>query len=176
MEITNITNDTKKIADFYRVYRNYFPIYERDALESIKQLAYNAAKVKNWNYNIIQITDEGDFVGGLIYDYFTDINIIVIEFVFITEKFRGKSIVKQLLSYLERTMPDATILGEVEQNSPNVEFWQNKGFSVISTDYIQPKISQTQKPFDGLVLMSNKHIDNLDDVIQNHYWKYCFIK
>ena len=176
MKIENITNNNNQIADFYQFYKNYFPLHERDTLESVKQLAYNAAKIKNWDYNIVKITDNGDFVGGLIYDCFSDINVIVIEFVFIVENYRHKSIIKKLLHYLEQIMPDASIIVEVEQNSPNIDFWNDKGFSVISTDYVQPKISNDQKPFDGLVLMSNKHIDNLDDVIKNHYWKYCFIK
>ena len=176
MKLLNITNNDKQIDVFYDFYKNYFPPFERDTIQSIKKLSRNSSKITDWYYNIIEITDNDNFVGGLIYDYFMDINVIVIEFVFIVETYRHKSIIKKMLNYLEQKMPDAVILGEVEQNSPNVEFWKNKGFSVISTDYIQPKISQTQKPFDGLVLMSNKHINNLDDVIKNHYWKYCFIK
>ena len=175
IKLFNISNDDEKIADFYQFYKNYFPPHERDTLESMLQLAHNSAKNTDWDYNIIEIADESSFIGGLVYDYFKDINVIVIEFIFIIEKFRSKSIVRQVFDYLEKKIPDVVILVEVDKDSPNIDFWRKKGFSIIQTDYIQPKISNNEKPFDGLVLMSNKPITNLQDVIQNHYWKYCFL-
>ncbi len=175
MELLNITYNNKEIAVFYDFYKKYFPSFERDTLESMKKLAFNSKNTKEWNYNIIKIIDNHNFVGGLVYDYFSDINVIIIEFVFITETYRNKSIVKKLMQFIEQKTPNAAIIGEVEKDSANIKFWQNKGFSIISTDYIQPKINDKEKPFGGLVLMSNKPIINLQDVIKNHYWKYCFL-
>ena len=175
MQISNITNDTKKIDAFYEFYKNYFPAPERDTLESMKKLSLNSATTKNWDYNIIEIKNKDSFVGGMIYDWFSDIDLLIIEYIFILENYRNQSIAKQVISNLAHKKQNATILIEVEKDAPSKDFWKKLEFSVISTDYIQPKISKNQKSFDGLILMSNKNISDLQDVLQNHYWKYSFL-
>lgn len=76
---------------------------------------------------------------------------------------------------LKHKIPNITILIEVEKNGFAKTFWEKMDFSVVSENYIQPPISKNQKSFDGLVLMSNKPVKNLKDILKNHYWKYSFL-
>lgn len=175
MKFQNITNDVQKIADFYGFYKKYFPPKERDTLSNMKKLAQNASSVPKWEYTIIEVIDKGKKVGGIIYDWFSDINVLIIEFVFIAEAYRHHKIAKRLVNRLKHKIPNITILVEVEKDGFAKPFWEKMDFSVISETYIQPAISKDQKSFDGLILMSNKPVKNLKNILKNHYWKYSFV-
>ena len=175
MKFLNITRDEQKITDFYHFYKRYFPANERETLSNMKTLARNAAAVVDWKYVIVEVSDEGEKVGGIIYDWFSDINVLIIEFVFIAEAYRHHQIARRLIERLKHKIPDITILIEVEKDGFARPFWNKMGFSVVSENYIQPPISKTQKSFDGLILMSNKPIKNLKSILKDHYWKYAFL-
>ena len=175
MQFKNITDDEQKIASFYDFYKNYFPPEERDTLTNMKKLAKKSLKVPEWEYTIIEVIDKEEKVGGIIYDWFSDINVLIIEFVFIAEAYRHHKIAKRLIDRLKHKIPNITILIEVEKDGLAKPFWEKINFSVISENYIQPPISKEQKSVGGLVLMSNKPIKNLKNILKNYYWKYSFL-
>lgn len=45
---------------------------------------------------------------------------------------------------------------------------------VENYDYVQPPINEGNVPFDGLKLMCDGQIQDIDDLLVNHYWKYSF--
>lgn len=175
MKFQNITGNVQRINDFYHFYKKYFPPMERDTLSNIKRLIQNASTVSEWEYTIVEVLDKEEKVGGIIYDWFSDINVLIIEFVFIAEAYRHRKIAKRLVERLKHKIPNTTILIEVEKNGFAKTFWEKMDFSIVSDNYIQPPISKNQKSFDGLVLMSNKPVKNLKDILKNHYWKYSFL-
>jgi len=175
MRFLNITNDEQKITAFYSFYKKYFPPQERDTLHNMKALAQKSVSIPGWTYVIQEVMDKDEPVGGLIYDWFSDINVLIIEFVFIAKAYRHHRIAQRLIERLIHKIPDITILIEVEKESPAKEFWRKIGFSALRTPYIQPPISKDQKAFDGLMLMSNKPVKNLKNILHNHYWKYAFL-
>ena len=176
MEIQNITNNNQKITAFYSIYKKYFPTSERETLANMKKLAKASSTVSNWDYTILELTnEENSIAGGVVYDWFSDINVIVIEYIFTLEAFRHKKIARNLVYFIKQKTPNAIVLIEVEKNGLSKPFWEKLGFFVISEDYIQPPISKKEKSFDGLVIMSNTVIKNLDHILKNYYWKYSFL-
>ena len=175
MRFSYITKDNERIKDFYNFYKQYFPIEERDTLSTMKKLAINSAKISEWDYAIIEITDKENKVGGLIYDWFPEIHTLIIEFIFVAEEYRHRKVAKRLVSRLKNKMPDITIIVETEKNGEARKFWKRLGFFPQHYNYSQPALHKNQECFDGLILMSNKKIKNLKNIIENYYWKYAFL-
>lgn len=176
MRFQNITKDEQRIVGFYNFYKQYFPPQERETLANMKKLAKMWSNTPDWKYAIIEVVDKEEKVAGIIYDWFSDINVLIIEFVFVSENYRHHKIATRLLNRLRSKIPNITILIEVEKDGFAKPFWEKMNFSVISKKYIQPPVSKNQESFDGLLLMSDRPIKNLKDILENHYWKYSFIK
>lgn len=175
MRFTNITKDSKKIRDFYNFYKQYFPIEERDTLSTIKKLAINSTKISAWEYVIIEITDKENKVGGLIYDWFPEVHTLIIEFIFIAKEYRNHKIAQRLVERLKNKIPDLTIIVETEKNGEAKNFWAKLGFKQQKYTYIQPALHKNKEGFKGLILMSNKKVKNLKNILENYYWKYSFL-
>jgi len=174
MRFSNITKVSEKIKDFYDFYKQYFPIEERDSLSTMKKLATNSTKISAWDYAIIEITDKEKKVGGLIYDWFPEVDTLVIEFIFVAEEYRHHKIAKRLVERLVHKIPTVTIIVETEKDGDAKNFWKRLGFKQQRYTYIQPALHKNKEGFAGLMLMSNKKVKNLKNILENYYWKYCF--
>ena len=99
---------------------------------------------------------------------------MIIEFIFIAEEYRRHKIAKRLVERLKNKIPDLTIIVETEKNGEAKNFWEKLDFKQQKYTYIQPALHKNKESFNGLILMSNKKVKNLKNILENYYWKYSF--
>ncbi|MGI6787847.1 MAG: GNAT family N-acetyltransferase [Acholeplasmataceae bacterium] len=207
-KITLESVKTKELLSrFYiSVYLPNFPdINERESLDSLiyyLEKQESGLNGKN-NYHIIIGTIGDEIVGGIIGDYFEEINSGVIEFVVVNEKYRMKNNGKKLVNEMIRIFnEDANRNGHKEINYVFIEaenqlivpeellfeaklstnFWKSQKFQVLDFDYIQPIIGQDKQPVEHLylgALVVNAKLDEnsiKNDVVKKfliNYAKYA---
>lgn len=151
---------------------------ERESLSNMKR--YLALKESGFygrnNYHIVLVERGGELLGGIVSDYLAEPNTGVIEFLFISPKFRGLGFGKALLEQAEHLfridarMRTARPLKAVvaEMNDPfrrpstpdNMDpferalIWAGWGFGKLELPYVQPALSRNQAPGRGLVLLA----------------------
>ncbi|HEY7238247.1 MAG TPA: GNAT family N-acetyltransferase [Burkholderiales bacterium] len=169
-----------ELSRFYRrAYVREFPDPdERESLANMKR--YLRLKAQGWygrnNYHIVLAELEGEPIGGSVLDYVAEPNAGIIEFLFIGAEHRlkglGKSLLDETARILERdahtaaAKPLAAIVAEM--NDPfrpsdtldNLDpfercaMWGKWGFGKLGFPYVQPALSRSQKPVEGLALIA----------------------
>ncbi len=165
------------LSQFYvDVYLDNFPDpNERETLDNFLMYLQNDASGKNGknHYHILIATLNDEIVGGIIGDYFHEINSGVFEFLVINEKLRRKRAGSRLIEEMENIFNiDARKHGYknvdyifIETEHPNkveealkpmaletVNFWHKQKFSAIDFNYLQPSIDTGKKEVSHLIL------------------------
>lgn len=168
----NDTNSMKLFGYFYNhIYVKSFPdINKRESLENIVDfLTKKQNKLYgNNNYHILIIHDDINIMGGIIFDYFSNSNSGVIEFICIEENFKRKGLATILYNKaINMINEDARkisytnvdfIFCEIDDvnnqtTDPSfIHFWKNKGFKKLEFKYIQPSLSVEKTDVDNLNL------------------------
>jgi GNAT superfamily N-acetyltransferase len=179
-EICSSAADLALLERFYRkVYIREFPdADERESLANMKR--YLRLKAQGWygrnNYHIVLAELDGEPIGGSVFDYLAQPNAGVIEFLFIDAAHRltgfGKSLLEETARVLERdaraaeAQPLAAIVAEMNdpfrpgETPDNLDpfvrcaMWGKWGFSKIHFPYVQPALSERQRPVEGLALIA----------------------
>jgi Acetyltransferase (GNAT) family len=178
-ELTTDVDDQVRLAAFYKdVYEKEFPDSdERESLANITE--YLALKAKGWygrnGYHVIVAYREDTIVGGCILDYLTRASGGVIEFLFTVTAARGGGVGGALLKEAERLlaldaqgagnrlewiaaeMNDPFVVPEVPDNMDpflRARIWDAWGFGALDCPYVQPALSEQQRPAQGLLLIA----------------------
>ncbi len=178
-ELTASANDRARLEVFYAdVYEREFPDPdERESLANIE--AYLELKENGWygrnNYHVVVAYRNDEIVGGCILDYLAEPNAGMIEFLFTVPAVRGGGIGHALLTEAERLAAvDARRVGQAlqwmaaEMNDPFVpakvrddmdafqraRIWGHWGFGALDCPYVQPALSDEQRPAEGLMLIA----------------------
>ena len=175
MIILEITDKSELFEPLFNVYTQYFPEIERNTLESVKGYLHECSYNRFWDYLcLVALTDDGIIAGGLYLNVFYDIKAIVMEFLFVKEKYRDLHVATGLMDYVNKQFPNFCNVIEVEKDNPVQNFWTKMGFKKSDFEYVQPPIVEGRKDYDGLMLMVKGECADLDNVIREHYWKYAF--
>ncbi len=133
------------------------------------------------NYHILLLTENERPVGAAVSDYLAIPNTGFIEFLIVAEDCRGRGFGSRLLAKTEEALKsDARRNHEsnltaiiIELNDPfrtstnkdnfdpfeRVHVWDNWGFRRLEFPYVQPALSDEQKPVPGLILAAKPLID-----------------
>lgn len=172
MTILDVTHNEKLEKIVFHEYVRHFPVIEQNTMDTIRE--YKTKYKFGAFYKIIGIFDEcWNCIGGCYYWLFSDINTMVIEFIFIQEHHRGKGLSTKILEQIVENK-NLLIVIEVDKGSSAESYWSKLGFSPIDYEYIQPAIVNGNPEYHGLRIWSNVTDFDIEEVIKNHYWKYAF--
>ena len=141
-----------------------------NTLDSIR--SYRQFKPLGAIYHSIGLFDNnGNCCGGCYYWDFFDIQVSIVEFIFVAQDHRGQGLSDALLKHVAFPM-----VIEVDDGGSAEPYWKRHGFRKIDYDYVQPPIVEENEEFSGLNLWTNSPNEiDVDDVLKNHYWKYAFV-
>lgn len=172
MNISTITPNDIDFKPLFNFYCQFFPQIERNTYESL--CGYYSLTDEIYEYETIICKDLDRIIAGCYINIFKDINICFIEFIFVDQSYREQGIANKILNYLREHHSNPIFMIEVEKDGNAQRFWRHIGFKDLDYNYVQPPIVDGNKPFDGLKLMASGNVQNIDDVLINHYWKYSF--
>lgn len=169
------TYSMKLLGSFYNhIYVKSFPdINKRESLENI--IDFLTKKYDNLygnnNYHILILHNDMNIMGGIIFDYFSESNSGVIEFICISESFKRNGLASILYNKaIDMINQDAKniffinadfIFCEIDYITPEQEdlsyihFWNKKGFKKLDFKYIQPPLSAEKDAVETLHLIVN---------------------
>jgi len=176
------------LSRFYvSIYLNNFPDEnERETLDNFIQYLNNEKEGKNGrnHYHILICTIEGEIAGGIISDYFEEINSAVFEFIVVNEKYRRKHVGARLIDemtnilnndsnkynhnnvdyiFIETENP-TEVHDEIKSKATQtVEFWRRQRFLAIDFKYIQPSIGSGKQAVEHLFLAVKLCKPSLDE-------------
>lgn len=175
-----VSPSSPTLADFYNgLYAESFPdSNERESLENMQN--YLSLKNRGWygknNYHIlVGRNDAGKIISGAVIDYLANPNAGVLEFVTVEKTARQKGVGKNMLARIEELLssdaagngmngvdfiiaevenPAKLSPGETHQFDPvlRLGIWRKLGFKAFDFPYVQPALSENQKPVDYLFL------------------------
>jgi hypothetical protein len=173
-------NDRKSIELLSKFYvgiymGNFTDNNERESLDNLLHYLENEqlGKIEKNHYHILLATIGEEVVGGIVANYFDDINSGVIEFLVVDEKFRRKNIGNNLIegmtnilnrdSFHHKSKGIDYIFIEVDHPklvdpviSPKakktIAFWHKQRFLALNFNYIQPSIGNGKDPVRHLLL------------------------
>lgn len=165
---------------FYRVlYVREFPDpHERESLANMER--YLELKARGWyganSYHVMLMRQNGEVVGGSVFDYLAKPNAGVIEFLFTRPARRRRGLGRALLDATSRVLerdarsangkPLRAIVAEMNDpfrpvETPDnmdpfqrAEIWGKWGFGRLEFPYVQPALSRRQQPVECLALMA----------------------
>ena len=177
-ELTAAPADRDVLRRFHRgVYGAEFPDPdERESLANIER--YLELKTAGWygdnNYHVLIVESEGEIAGGAIADFLAEPNAGVIEFLVVAPGWRRAGLGRRLLDRTEEAIClDARRIGRpapawivAEINDPfridlgadsldpflRARIWGQWGFRKLDFPYVQPALSETQRPVHHLLL------------------------
>lgn len=141
---------------------------ERETLPNFLRYLKDSKKNKNWDFHVVLAKDNGGVVvGGIVFDYFRDVNSMVVEFICVEKEQRRMRIGGRLWREALRVADSlAARQGKkgveyvfCEVDSPalsrdktlgHLSFWRNHGFGRVDFDYIQPALTAESRPVEGL--------------------------
>ena len=149
---------------------------ERESLANIER--YLELKATGWygrnNYHVRVWVHEGRLIGGVIADYLAGPNTGVIEFLVLAPEQRGQNLGHRLLDDVEAALDaDARAAGApriravaAEMNDPfrsslavdsmdpfeRVRIWSGWGYAKLDFPYVQPALSEGQRPVSAMLL------------------------
>lgn len=171
------------MMDFYNFYNG---LYTKNFIENERESFTNFINYLNksqneieWNYHIILAKNAHDIIiGGIIFNYFTKTNSIVIEFIVVENEYRCKHVATRLFNQslkignidarLNKKKHLDYVFCEVEStelsnNSMNhLYFWNARLMKRIMFEYIQPPLSKNLNAVYGLwfICRSMKNTNN----------------
>jgi hypothetical protein len=196
--------DKKSVSDLGRfytdIYMENFP--NPDERESLNNLLYYLKKAETtdkYKYHITLAKDNnGNVVGGAIFNYFYKSNSAVIEFIVVKTDMQSSGIGTQIYEHILKTMEyDARkankkkldyIFCEIDSpengklsNDKYLYFWNKYKYRHINFSYIQPSLSPSQAPVSGLwFIVSSQSATDLSKVtgeliisVIHDYMKYA---
>lgn len=194
-------DDNKTISDlgkFYtEIYMDSFPTNERETLDNLLIYLKNGTENKDYKYHITVVkNNNGDIVGGAVYNYFNIIDSGVIEFIVVRKNLQSVGLGSLIYSHiLKKLNEDAhkrkTKLNKIycEIDSPEssaqsikkyLHFWNKSGYKKINFNYVQPALSNDKQAIDNLWLIvndMNKKLIYIDgEEVKKFLWcymKYC---
>lgn len=195
--------DPKAISDLARfyaeIYLNCFPNPdERESFDNLLSYLREGEGKSEYRYRILLVKDSEDrILGGSIFDYFKRSNSGIIEFIAVKNDLQsggiGSNIYQHVLALFNQDAiaSGKTGIGHVfcEIDSPEYStaaikkylyFWNKNHYRHIDFSYVQPALSASQAPVEGLWLTVAKFADKeetldsalLLDVVYD-YMKYC---
>ncbi len=92
-----------------------FPAVELDNLRDFMKLSRK--KVPNAKFKVLAIYEKKEMVGGIVFDYYKNLNTLLIEYISTRPGCRGKGYASKLVDYVtQKFKPDYTI---IEVENPN---------------------------------------------------------
>ena len=161
-------------SPLFDLFTSLFPPIERNSYEGL--LGYYQKADDVYQYQTIAFVEDDQVVGGCYLNVFKDIKTCIVEFLFVDAGHRRKGYATKMVQFARSIHSGFTFVIEVEKNGLTAQkFWQKMGFSDVDYNYMQPPINEGGVQFDGLKLMSDGHIRDVGDLLENHYWKYSFV-
>lgn len=175
VELSNSQEDLLSLGEFYnQVYTtNFIDPDERVSLDDIE--GFLKKKSDGWykqnNYHVIIAKHEEKIIAGSISDYFADCSAAAIEFITVSQEYRGNKVGRLLL---EKTIEVLNEDGELDLVVAEIEnpeiykgasvippldralIWKKYGFSRVDFNYIQPRLSENQQPISFLWLIAKQ--------------------
>ena len=145
MEINEIEltfKDTELIERFYNLLINEFKT--TNEIDTLDNLIYRLENKPNPDISIakVYVNDRDELLGGILYDYYKDINVIGIQFIVINPKFKCQGIAniiyKRMISVYQYNLKFVFI--EVDKGSNCKGFWEHLGFRDTKILYIRPSL------------------------------------
>lgn len=180
------SNDLKKFDEFYyKIYK--FAFLDENECETYDNLI-NYLKKSSKNY-VHLLEDNERILGGMIFDYFSDINSIIIEYIAVLpEKQRNKLgtyLYNEVINQFKKTNNVKYVFAEIENPDKNkpmnyLFFWSSLKFKILDFDYYQPPLEINKKEVDTLNLIGysfeNKKTFESDLIIKVliNYAQYAF--
>lgn len=195
------------LSRFYvSIYLPNFPNEnERETLDNFIRYLNNEKNGVNGknHYHILIATIQGEIAGGIIGDYFAEINSGVFEFIVVNEKYRRNQVGARLIEemtnifnndakkyqkgkvdyiFIETENPFEISVEIREKALQTLEFWRRQRFFALDFKYIQPSIDSGKQPVEHLFLAvkicrSDLNEDKLDkDILKqflSFYAKYA---
>lgn len=152
----NIKYKSEHFKEVYKLYQKAFPEDERRSLSQIENC------FSNKKYKLLGFWFTDNFVGFIEYWDFEEY--IFIEHFAVSEKFRGKSIGKNIMKkmigfgipiYLEIELA----IDEISKK--RFDFYQKLNFEKLAIKYFQPAYSHNKSSIE-MHLMANKHNPEID--------------
>lgn len=174
----NKSSDLVVFSKFYfEIYVNQFPDEnERETLENIIRQAKRLEEKKTvCMYHCILLIKNLEVVGGIIGDYFKNINCAAIEFVTISDEHRRRGYATKLINkfigqcnlnaknftdnkkidfyfFEVEKKEDTGSIAEREIRSKRLEFWADNSAKILNFKYSQPSLDSTKEVVEGLSL------------------------
>lgn len=182
MEINEIEltyKDTDLIKKFYNLLSSEFT--DPNELDSLENLIYRLENKPNPDISVVKIylNENKELLGGVMYDYYSDIQTIGLQFIVVNPKFRKQNIAtimyKRMASIYQYSLKFVFI--EVNKHSNCKDFWSKLGFKDTSILYIQPAL-EGKLPCDYFELWIKEYNNNvlnkrdIDNFIE-YYDKYA---
>ncbi len=145
MEINEIEltyKDTDLIKKFYELLSSEFT--DPNELDSLDNLIYRLENKPNQDISVVKVylNENKELLGGIIYDYYSEIKTIGLQFIVVNQKFRKQDIAtilyKRMISVYQYNLKYVFI--EVNKQSNCKEFWSKLGFKDTKMLYIQPAL------------------------------------
>ena len=170
-------SDRRSCADlsvFYSViYSDSFPNdNERETLANILEYMKKSSATDMWFFKVLLAKEkDGRIVGGAVFDYFVDVNSVVIEFICVDPSLRTRSIGKQIWNNILKSA-DALAIKHghpcakyvfCEVESPEMKtdgdmrhlaFWRSNWFRRLDFNYVQPALGRGRDAVSGLWLLA----------------------
>lgn len=189
-----------ELGSFYtEVYMDCFPDEdERESFNNLLKYLKNAKNAHDYTYHIVLAKDEnGDVIAGAIFDYFKRSNTGIIEFLAVKKSLQSGGVGTQLYNHIVSILQSdafkyntkriSYIFCEIdspEHSKADIKkylyFWSKHKYRHIEMNYVQPSLSASQEPVDGLwltVTSPDKPIQELPDELVREvihdYLKYA---
>ena len=162
----------KDITNFYN--QLLLPMFIDDEIDSLDNfISYTKNQTKLRKFKIIAYTCKQKFCGGIVFDYYKDINCILIEYISTLNEFRGKGIASNLIDRICKKYKADYIIIEVEnpqiidtdEAKNRFLFWQNRGFKLVDFKYIQPPLDNTKNKVEHMNIMCKNCTDSVTKTI-----------
>lgn len=156
-------NNKTTMEIFYKFYREIIvPNFDDSERETIDQFEHELKLEDDSRkyYIVVILDDNSNMLGGIIFDYFTETNVGLIEYIVTDSKQKRKGIASESLKFAVNILNKEAkkrryerikfICGEVEKQINGREdkhyFWEKYGFKKLDFDYIQPALDSEKQP------------------------------
>ena len=171
VEVSSLEPSTiSDFGQFYTdIYMEAFPDDdEREGFDNLLKYLKRGVTATEYRYHVVLAKDESErVVGGAIFNYYKKSNAGVIEFLAVKSDMQSSGIGTMIYNHIKSILSeDAYSISKkpldyisCEIDSPEhsrsevkkyLYFWRKNKFSRLGFDYVQPALSQGQKPVTGL--------------------------
>ena len=137
------------------LYEKSFPTWEREPCDAIEK---NIEQNKSF---CVVAFEGGELAGSYICDANQELRFLLLSYVFVDEKHRGKGIGAQLCTHLKQFLAMHQqrfdwLLLETEEH--NIEFYRRLGYKKVDIDYLSPHFdSQDSTPMTLMLVGNSEH-------------------